>query len=145
AGACVTPFVYWAIQQPIHGWSDARVLGRIIGAALVLGAFVTWELRQPSPFVDLRNFRNRGFTWATMAFVVTGFGLFGVMFILTPYIQIVLGNDAQATGIKLLPLIGGVIVGAGIGNVTAKRFGARVAVAAGLASTAAALVGFSQI
>jgi fucose permease len=80
-----------------------------------------------------------------MAFVVTGFGLFGVMFILTPYIQIVLGNDAQATGIKLLPLIGGVIVGAGIGNVLAARLGARVGISAGLALTAAALVGFSQI
>jgi len=141
----VTALVYGVIEQPIHGWTDARVLAGIIGGAVVLMAFVVWDLRQPSPFVDLRNFRNRGFTWATMAFVVTGFGLFGVMFILTPYIQIVLGNDAQATGIKLLPLIGGVIVGAGIGNVMAARFGARVAVSAGLASTAAALLGFSQI
>ena len=141
----VTALVYGVIEQPIHGWTDARVLAGIIGGAVVLMAFVVWDLRQASPFVDLRNFRNRGFTWATMAFVVTGFGLFGVMFILTPYIQIVLGNDAQATGIKLLPLIGGVIVGAGIGNVMAARFGARVAVSAGLASTAAALLGFSQI
>src|SRR6266566_2224248 len=107
----VTALVYGVIEQPIHGWADARVLAGIIGGAVVL----------------------------------TAFGLFGVMFILTPYIQIVLGNDAQATGIKLLPLIGGVIVGAGIGNVMAARFGARVAVSAGLASTAAALLGFSQI
>jgi DHA2 family multidrug resistance protein-like MFS transporter len=133
------------IEQPIHGWTDARVLAGIIGGAMVLTGFIVWDLHHPSPFVDLSNFRNRGFTWATMAFVVTGFGLFGVMFILTPYIQIVLGNDAQATGIKLLPLIGGVIAGAGIGNVVAARLGARVAVSAGLALTAAALVGFSQI
>ena len=141
----VTTLVYGVIEQPIHGWTDPRVLGGIIGGALVLTAFVIWDLRHPSPFVDLRNFRNRGFTWATMAFVVTGFGLFGVMFILTPYIQIVLGNDAQATGIKLLPLIGGVIVGAGLGNVLAARLGARVGISAGLALTAAALVGFSRI
>ncbi len=141
----VTALVYGVIEQPIHGWTDARVLGGIIGGALVLTAFVIWDLRHRAPFVDLRNFRNRGFTWATMAFVVTGFGLFGVMFILTPYIQIVLGNDAQATGIKLLPLIGGVIVGAVIGNVLAARLGVRVGVSAGLALTAAALVGFSRI
>jgi DHA2 family multidrug resistance protein-like MFS transporter len=141
----VTALVYGVIEQPLHGWTDPRVLVAIIGGALVLGAFVVWDLRHPSPFVDLGNFRSRGFTWATMAFVVTGFGLFGVMFILTPYIQIVLGNDAQATGVKLLPLIGGVIVGAGIGNVLAARLGARVGVSAGLALTAAALVGFSQI
>jgi predicted MFS family arabinose efflux permease len=141
----VTALVYGVIEQPIHGWTDPRVLGGIIGGALVLTAFIIWDLRHPSPFVDLRNFRNRGFTWATMAFVVTGFGLFGVMFILTPYIQIVLGNDAQATGIKLLPLIGGVIVGAGLGNVLAARLGARVGISAGLTLTAAALVGFSRI
>ena len=141
----VTALVYGVIEQPIHGWTDPRVLGGIVGGALVLTAFVIWDLRHPSPFVDLRNFRNRGFTWATMAFVVTGFGLFGVMFILTPYIQIVLGNDAQATGIRLLPLIGGVIVGAGLGNVLAARLGARVGVSAGLALTSAALVGFSRI
>ena len=141
----VTALVYGVIEQPIHGWTDSRVLGGIIGGAAVLTAFVVWDLRHRSPFVDLRNFRNQSFTWATMAFVVTGFGLFGVMFILTPYIQIVLGNDAQATGIKLLPLIGGVIVGAGIGNVLAARLGARVGVSAGLALTAAALVGFSRI
>jgi EmrB/QacA subfamily drug resistance transporter len=141
----VTALVYGVIEQPIHGWTDGRVLGGIIGGALVLTAFVIWDLRRPAPFVDLRNFRNRSFTWATMAFVVTGFGLFGVMFILTPYIQIVLGNDAQATGIKLLPLIGGVIVGAVIGNVLTARLGVRVGVSAGLALTAAALVGFSRI
>ena len=141
----VTALVYGVIEQPIHGWTDPRVLGGIIGGALVLAGFTFWDLHHPSPFVDLRNFRSRGFTWATMAFVVTGFGLFGVMFILTPYIQIVLGNDAQATGIKLLPLIGGVVLGAGIGNVLAARLGARVGVSAGLSLTAAALVGFSQI
>jgi len=141
----VTALVYGVIEQPIHGWTDARVVGGIIGGALVLAAFVVWDLRHPSPFVDLGNFRNRGFTWATMAFVVTGFGLFGVLFILSPYIQIVMGNDAQATGIRLLPIIGGVIAGAVIGNVLTARLGARIGIPAGLAVTAAGLVGFSQI
>ncbi|MEA2634993.1 MAG: hypothetical protein QOH92_1760 [Chloroflexota bacterium] len=145
AVAGVTALVYGVIEQPIHGWSDPRVLAGIIGGALILAAFVVWDVRNPSPFVDLRNFRSRGFTWATMAFVVTGFALFGVMFILTPYIQIVLGNDAQGTGIKLLPLIGGVVGGAVIGNVVAARLGAKVGVSAGLAVAAAALVGFSRI
>ena len=145
AVAGVTALVYGVIEQPIHGWTVPRVLVGIIAGAVILSAFVVWDLRHPSPFVDLSNFRSRGFTWATMAFVVTGFGLFGVMFILTPFLQIVLGNDAQATGVKLLPLIGGVILGAGAGNVLAARLGQRIAVSAGLAITAAALIGFSQI
>ncbi len=141
----VTALVYGVIEQPIHGWGDPRVLVGIIGGALILAVFVVWDLRHPSPFVDLGNFRNRGFTWSTMAFVVTGFALFGVMFILTPYIQIVLGNDAQATGIKLLPLIGGVLAGAVLGNVAAARLGAKISVSAGLVVTAAGLLGFSGI
>src|SRR6267378_130092 len=141
----VTALVYGVIEQPIHGWSDPRVLGGIIAGAVVLTAFVVWDLRHPSPFVDLANFRNRGFTWATMAFVVTGFGLFGVLFILSPFIQIVMGNDAQATGIRLLPIIGGVIAGAVAGNVLAARLGARIGIPVGLAVTAAGLVGFSRI
>src|ERR1700724_292938 len=145
AVAGVTALVYGVIEQPIHGWTDPRVLVGIIAGAVILTAFVVWDLRHPSPFVDLGNFRSRGFTWATMAFVAPGFGLFGVMFILTPYIQIVLGNDAQATGIRLLPLIGGVIVGAVIGNVLAARLGGKIDVSAGLAVAAAALVGFSRI
>jgi len=145
AVAGVTALVYGVIEQPIHGWTDPRVLVGIIAGAVILAAFVVWDLRHVAPFVDLSNFRSRGFTWATMAFVVTGFGLFGVMFILTPFLQIVEGSDAQATGIKLLPLIGGVILGAGAGNVLAARLGQRVAVSAGLAITAAALLGFAQI
>ena len=141
----VTALVYGVIEQPIRGWTDSTVLAGVIGGAAVLIAFVAWDLRHPSPFVDLRNFRSRSFTWATMAFVITGFALFGVMFILTPYIQIVLGNDAQATGIKLIPLIGGVVVGAIGGNVLASRLGARLSVSAGLFATAAGLVAFSRV
>jgi EmrB/QacA subfamily drug resistance transporter len=144
AVAGVIALVYGVIEQPIHGWSDGRVLGGIIGGAAVLAVFVAWDLRHPSPFVDLRNFRSRAFTWATMAFVMTGFALFGVMFILTPYIQIVLVNDAQATGIRLLPLIAGVIVGAGVGNLLASKLSARVAVTVGLVITAVGLVIFSR-
>src|SRR3989454_4729513 len=145
AVVCVTALGYRVIEQPIHGWTDARVLGGIIGGALVLAAFVVWDLRHPSPFVDLGNFRNRGFTWATMAFVVTGFGLFGVLFILSPYLQIVMGNDAQATGIRLLPIIGGGIARAPTRNVPSPTLWARIRIPAGFAVTAAWLVGFSPI
>jgi EmrB/QacA subfamily drug resistance transporter len=145
AVAGVTALVYGVIEQPIRGWADARVLTAIVGGLIVLACFVAWDLRQASPFVDLRNFRSSAFTWSTMAFVMTGFALFGVMFIMTPYIQLILGNDAQGTGIRLLPLIAGVAVGAAIGYVIASRSSARVAVTLGLLISAAGLLIFSRV
>jgi EmrB/QacA subfamily drug resistance transporter len=141
----VTALVYSVIEEPLYGWTDARVLTGLIGGAVVMAAFVAWDLRERHPFVDVRLFLNRRFTWATVAFVVVGFGLFGVMFILTPYIQIVLRNDAQATGIKLLPLIGAVIVGAGAGNQLAARLGARVTIPSGMVVTVMGLIILSRI
>jgi len=128
----VTALVYGVIEQPLKGWGDAQVLGGIIGGAAVIALFIVWDLRERVPFIDLHLFLNRRFTWATVAFVVVGFALFGVLFILTPFLQIVQGSDAQATGIKLLPMIGGVIVGALAGSPLAARFGARVAIPVGM-------------
>ncbi len=140
----VTALVYGVIEEPGNGWTDPRVLSTILGGAIILAAFVVWDLRVRSPFVDMRLFLNARFTWATMAFVVAGFALFGVMFILTPYLQIVLGNDAQATGIKLLPMIAALVVGAVAGNQLAARLGAKVAVAGGMFLTTAGLVLLSR-
>ncbi len=121
----VSGLVYGIIEEPVNGWTDARVLAGLIGGGLMLAAFVAWDLRGRAPLVDLRLFRNPRFTWATVAFAVVGSALTGVMFILTPYLQIVQGNDAQATGIRLLPMIAGVLVGALPSDRLIGRFGAR--------------------
>lgn len=121
----VSGLVYGIIEEPVNGWTDARVLAGLIGCGLMLAAFVAWDLRGRAPLVDLRLFRNPRFTWATVAFAVVGSALTGVMFILTPYLQIVQGNDAQATGIRLLPMIAGVLVGALPSDRLIGRFGAR--------------------
>ena len=140
----VTAVVYGVIEQPVDGWTAPRVVAGLVGGVILLLAFVAWDLRHHNPFVDMRLFRSPRFTWATVAFVVTGFGLFGVMFILTPYLQIVQGNDAQATGIKLLPMIGAVVVGAGLGNRLAARLGARIGIPAGLVITTVGVVILSR-
>jgi DHA2 family multidrug resistance protein-like MFS transporter len=140
----VLALVYGVIEQPLNGWGDARVLTGIIGGLIVIALFIVWDVRHRDPFVDLHLFLNPRFTWSTVAFVVVGFGLFGVLFILTPYLQIVQGSDAQATGIKLLPLIGAVIVGAGIGSPLAARLGARVAVPVGMVISAGGLLILSR-
>jgi hypothetical protein len=79
-----------------------------------------------------------------LAFSAVGFGLGGVLFVLTPYLQIVQGNDALATGVRLLPQMAGFMVGAGAGQRLLSSFGTKVTVAGGLFVTAAGVLLLSQ-
>ena len=94
----VTAVVYAIIEEPVRGWGNPQVYAPLVGGAVLLAAFVLWELRVKFPLVDLNLFRSARFSWATVAFIVVGFGMTGVLFIISPFLQVVQGNDAQATG-----------------------------------------------
>lgn len=144
AVAGVTSLVYGIIEQPARGWTDSLVLGGLICGGVLLTAFTVWELRRRSPLVDLRLFLSRRFALATLGFVTVGFAMNGVLFVIGPYLQLVQGNDAQGTGIRLLPMIGAMLVGAlSTARLTA-RLGARVMVAAGFVITSAGLLLLSR-
>jgi len=141
----VTAVVYGIIQEPLKGWTDPQVLVPLAGGAVLIAAFVGWELRIRVPLVDLRLFLNPRFAWATAAFTTVGFGLTGALFILTPYLQVVQGNDAQGTGIRLLPMIAAVFVGALASDRLTARLGTKVVVAGGLLTSGAGLVLLSRL
>jgi EmrB/QacA subfamily drug resistance transporter len=130
--AGVTAVVYGIIDQPLRGWGNARVLLGLLGGGAILALFIVYELRTRRPLIDLRLFRDPLFGWATAVFTVVGFAMTGALFLVTPFLQVVQGNDAQATGIRLLPLIGGVLVSAIASARLARRLGYNVAIAAGL-------------
>lgn len=141
----VTAVVYAIIEQPVHGWSDAQVYGPLIAGGALLAAFVVWELRISFPLVDLGLFRSARFTWATLAFIVVGFAMTGVMFIISPFLQVVQGNDAQATGLRLLPLVITMMVGAVASDWLNKRLGTKVMTSAGMAGGAASMWLLSRV
>jgi len=132
-------FVYGVIEAPGRGWGDVVVLGALVAAGVLLTAFVWWELRTPDAMIDLRLFRRGPFLWGTLAATVVGFAMFGLLFVVPQYLQFVLGYDAFDTGIRLLPLIAGLIVGAPTGERIATRIGHRAPVAAGLVLVAVGL------
>ena len=132
----VTGVVYGIIEEPVRGWTDVQVLGPIIGGLVLIAAFAVWQLRSRVPLIDLKLFRNPRFSWATVAFTIVGFAMTGVLFILSPFLQIVQGNDAQGTGIRLLPLIAAMMVGAVSTDLVTKRLGTKVTVASGMLGTA---------
>ena len=140
----VTGLVYGIIEEPVRGWTDAQVAGPMVGGALLVVLFVVWQLRSKAPLVDLNLFRNRRFALATLAFTVVGFAMTGVLFVLAPYLQIVQGNDAQGTGLRLLPMIAAMMVGAVSSDRLAKILGTRLMISLGLLGNAVGMVLLSR-
>ncbi len=137
--AGLVSFVYGVIEVPERGWGDGLVIGSLVLGVVLLAAFVAWERRATQPMIDLGLFGRPRFLWGTVAGTVASFALFGLLFVIPQYLQAVRGNDAMQTGIKLLPLMAGLIVGARASEVVGRRFGAKVPVAGGLLFIAAGL------
>jgi EmrB/QacA subfamily drug resistance transporter len=127
------------IQAPDWGWADTRILAGFAIAAVVLAAFVVWELRTSSPMLDVRLFRIRRFTGASGAVTLVFFALFGAIYFLTQYLQDVLDYSPLDAGVRMLPVAGGLIIGGPLSAKLVGRLGTRVVVAAGLTVVATAL------
>ncbi|SFF21538.1 Major Facilitator Superfamily protein [Actinoplanes philippinensis] len=106
---------------------------------LVLAVLVWWQRRAAAPLIDLALFRDRSFAGGTLLATIAGFAFFGLLFALPQLFQAVGGADAFGAGLRLLPVIGGLMAGARIGERLAARTGPRVVIAAGLTLMAAAL------
>ena len=107
---------YGLIQAGQNGWGSAGVLVPIAGGLVVLAGFVVWERRLTllpggQPLIDLALFRATSFTWGVVLMTVGTFAMVGVLFTLPQYFQAVLGTDALGSGLRLLPLVGGLVVG----------------------------------
>ena len=140
----VTAVVYAIIEQPVHGWGDVQVAGPLVAGAVLIAAFIAWELRARSPLVDLSLFKSARLSWATVTFVIVGFAMTGVMFIISPFLQIVEGNDAQSTGLRLLPLVIAMMAGAVGSDWLNKRLGTKIMASAGLLVGGVAMVVLSR-
>jgi EmrB/QacA subfamily drug resistance transporter len=124
---------YGVIRAGQDGWSDTIALGAMAAGAATLAGFVLLERRVRQPLVDLRLFRSPGFTWGTLLATLVSFSMMGVMFITPLYFQEVLGIDAFGNGLRQLPLIAALLVGAVAATRVASRLGAHVAVSLGFA------------
>ncbi|MBN2622803.1 MAG: MFS transporter [Acidimicrobiales bacterium] len=126
--------IFATIEGPGRGWSDGLVVGGYLAGAVLLSAFVLWELRAAHPMLDPRLFRLRGFRTGTTSMTLQFFALFGFMFATLQYLQLVRDYSALEAALALIPLA--ITVGA-LSRVVAPRligrFGHRRVDAAGLA------------
>ncbi len=119
---------YGFIKAGQDGWSDATALALIAAGAVVLALLYPVERRIAGrggqPLADLGLFRSAGFRWGTILATLVSFAMFGIFFALPQYFQDVRGADALGSGLRLLPLIGGMLVGMVAGTrLTAPRNG----------------------
>ena len=124
--------IYPIIEAPHRGWGDPLILGLFAAAAVLLTLLVLRERRSARPMLDLSLLARRGFLLNTLVATLVGFVLSGLMFVVPQYLQAVLGHDPFATGVRMLPMMGGLLIAArGTAPVVAK-FGARAVISAGL-------------
>ena len=128
----ITLLVGALIEGPRRGWSSAPELAAFAGSALALGAFIGWERHCASPVLDVRLFTNRRFSAASGAISVAFFGLFGFIFLITQYFQVIKGYSTLGAGLRTLPFAVVIGVLAPIAVQLAQRFGSTVLVSGGL-------------
>ncbi len=92
------------IQQPTRGWADPVVVGGLVGGAVLLTAFVRWELRAREPMLPCGLFRRRNFTFANVETLLVYAGLSSLFFFLTIFLQQVAGFSAVESGLIFLPV-----------------------------------------
>src|SRR5690242_13309758 len=107
----LTAVVWGLIEASDRGWTDPTILGAFAGGAAVIGLFLAWERRVAQPMIDIEIFRNRRFSAASLSVMLVFFGLMGTVFMLTTYLQTVLGYSALEAGIRMLPVAVGLILG----------------------------------
>ena len=102
----LTTLVGAVIEGPSRGWTSTVVLAALGCAVLAMAAFVLVERRAQSPMLPLRLFGNAGFAAAVAFGMLVNFAYYGVIFILSLYLQRVRGFSALDTGLAFLPLTG---------------------------------------
>ncbi|GAA3119142.1 MFS transporter [Streptomyces rectiviolaceus] len=132
--------IYGIIEAPVRGWGDPLTLGMFGGAALLIAALVLRERHLPRPMLDMSLLRHRGFLLNMLAATLVMFVLSGLMFVLPQYLQAVLGHGAFGTGLRMLPMMGGLLLAAKGAEPVVRRFGPRAVISCGLVVLAFAAI-----
>jgi MFS family permease len=115
-----------------RGWTDPQVVGSIVIGAILLVAFFLWEGRVRHPMLPLNMFRSRGFTAANAVSFLMYFGMFGSVFLLVQFFQLVQGLTPFQAGLRTLPWTAMPIFVAPAAGLLVGRIGARPIVVTGM-------------
>jgi EmrB/QacA subfamily drug resistance transporter len=140
AGLGLLGLVYGIVRGNPVGWDSFEVVGSLVAGGALLIAFVIWESRTPSPLLPLRLFRDRSFTVANLVGITFSFGIFGSIFILIQFLQVVQGHTPLEAGVMTMPWTLAPMVVAPLTGLLSPRTGTRIPIFIGLVFLTAAML-----
>jgi EmrB/QacA subfamily drug resistance transporter len=141
----LSALVFALLDAESAGWGSAQTIGTLAASALLLAAFVAIERRSRAPLVPFSIFRIRTVTGANVVGILVGAALLSMFFLISLYMQQVLGYSPIHAGLSYLPLAVSIIISAGVASQLVTKVGFKPILAIGMALIAAGLVWFSQI
>jgi EmrB/QacA subfamily drug resistance transporter len=103
ASAGLTGIVWGLVRGNGQGWASAEIVTSLVAGAIVFALFIAWELRVKEPMLPMRFFKNRTFALANVASLFMFFGMFGSIFLLSQFFQIIQGYSPLGSGVRILP------------------------------------------
>jgi EmrB/QacA subfamily drug resistance transporter len=137
--------VWGLVRGNQAGWGSVEVIASLAGGALLVGAFVAWELRAREPMLPMRFFRSRAFSAGNAAIFFTLASLFGAVFFYAQLLQTGLGYGPLGTGLRLLPWTATFMTVAPVAGALADRIGERPLMVSGLSLQAAGMAWLALI
>jgi EmrB/QacA subfamily drug resistance transporter len=137
--------VFGLTQSTNYGWGSWQTLGSLAGSAVLMAIFLAIEQRSHSPLVRLSIFRKRTLTGANVVGFLLGTMIFGMFFLLSLYMQQVLGFSAMETGVGYLAVALTVIVAAAASQAFVTRIGVKPVLTFGMGLLLAGLLYFTQV
>jgi EmrB/QacA subfamily drug resistance transporter len=129
----------------VSHWGDTKVIVSLVAAVVLLALFILIETRTLHALMPLRIFRNRSRSGAYLIMLCVGTAMFGMFFFLTIFVQTVWGYSALRTGIAYLPMVGTIMLAAGVSVALVPRIGARPMLLVGTAVATGGMFWLSRI
>ena len=131
--------VFGVVRGNAHGWTSLTVLPPMVAGGLLVAAFAAWETRARQPMLPLQLFRSRGFTMTNVASLLMFFGMFGSIFLLAQFLQVVQHYSPLQAGLRTLPWTAMPVLVTPIAGALSDRIGGRPLLVTGLALQATGL------
>ena len=138
-------FVYAISRAPVVGWGTFRTIGLIVLSAALILAFLFWEYRERAPLMPLGIFRNRLLSAANATSFLQSASMFANFFVLTLYMQTVLGYSALQGGAAFIATAGTAVAVAGPSQALVTRLGPKPVMVTGLAMIVLASLWYTQL